>query len=224
MPFKMLKMSNSENSCYWRYIALMQPCDSREEKSWGSGWVRPWSFISELFGPCCHFINSVSIRDPWQVITAHPMAPYSATSQLFPAVAKEQNPCILCVVKVMHRALHAFFPWWCVRTTWLCLQVFNHSHLLAVLRWQMSLCHTETVRPQSHNDPLGRLLYMMQTYVWIEDSDSSLLLFQTWDIWLSFSRQHKVPECVQICGDDRMLSAILSLNSWSECCLPYYRG
>lgn len=63
-----------------------------------------------------------------------------------------------------------------------------------------------------------------QTWVENDSFHSSLPLFQAQGILQSFSRQQKVLECSQICGDDRMLSATPALNSWAACCLPYYRG
>lgn len=50
-----------------------------------------------------------------------------------------------------------------------------------------------------------------------------LSYLQPQDVSVSFCRQ-KVLEQVQLCCDDRMLSAPLSWNSWAECCLPVTEG
>lgn len=51
----------------------------------------------------------------------------------------------------------------------------------------------------------------------------SFPLFQPQDVSLSVFRQ-KVLERVQLCGDDRTLSAPLSWKSWAECCLSINEG
>lgn len=52
-----------------------------------------------------------------------------------------------------------------------------------------------------------------------DGSGCSFPLPQPQDVSLSFYRQ-KVMEQVQLCGDDRTLSAPLQWSSWADCCLP----